>query len=266
MSKTLEDILSIIQTNDDEKSLEALSQAAEASERYEDMVKIMAALAKRKLDTNAELTPDQRNLLSVAYKNVVGSKRSSLRMLSEEDQFEDAELARKLKKRVEKELEDTCNDILGILQDLAKQNKERLEAEEDQDKKKKLQECQVFYLKMVGDYYRYLTEAFAEESYKSNCNKFYEDAMKIAEDALEVTHPTRLGLALNYSVCHYEILAQPKEACELAKKAFDEAIEKLDSLNDTSYRDSTLIMQLLRDNLTIWNQANEEPIVDEELQ
>merc|ERR1719250_347582 len=110
---------------------------------------------------------------------------------------------------------------------------------------------------MIGDYYRYLTEAFPIDDNKQNCNKFYEDAMQIAFESLDATHPTRLGLALNYSVCHYEILNQPNEACELAKKAFDEAIEKLDSLNDVSYRDSTLIMQLLRDNLTIWNQSDE---------
>merc|ERR1719239_2051189 len=111
---------------------------------------------------------------------------------------------------------------------------------------------------MIGDYYRYLTEAFKTTGdYKDQCNQFYENAMKIATETLEATHPTRLGLALNYSVCHYEILDQPKEACSLAKKAFDEAIEKLDNLNDVSYRDSTLIMQLLRDNLTIWSQAEE---------
>ena len=41
-------------------------------------------------------------------------------------------------------------------------------------------------------------------------------------------------------------------ACHLAKQAFDEAIAELDSLNEESYKDSTLIMQLLRDNLTLW--------------
>jgi len=255
MSKTLADILADLQGNDDEKSLEALSQAAEAAERYEDMLKIMEALVKRKIQSNAELTADQRNLLSVAYKNVVGAKRSSWRMLSEESQFDDAALVGKYKKRVETELDATCNEILGILQELAKQNKDRLDAEEDEETKKKLEECQVFYLKMIGDYYRYLTEAFPDDKYKSLCNSYYEDAMKIATKTLEATHPTRLGLALNYSVCHYEILDQSKEACSLAKKAFDDAIEKLDSLNDVSYRDSTLIMQLLRDNLTIWEAA-----------
>merc|ERR1719427_281177 len=138
-----------------------------------------------------------------------------------------------------------------------------MKSEDDEEKKTKLEECQVFYLKMIGDYYRYLTEAFPYDKYKSKCNTYYEDAMKIAEESLDATHPTRLGLALNYSVCHYEILNQPKEACTLAKKAFDEAIEKLDSLSDVSYRDSTLIMQLLRDNLTIWNQNDEAQDADE---
>ena len=35
-------------------------------------------------------------------------------------------------------------------------------------------------------------------------------------------------------------------------KAFDDAIAELDSLNEECYKDSTLIMQLLRDNLTLW--------------
>jgi len=262
MSKTLEDILAGFEDAEDskktEKTLEAFSQAAEAAERYEDMVKIMEALVRGKLDKKDPLSPDQRNLLSVAYKNVVGAKRSSWRMLSEDNQFDDidATLVAKYKKQVEVELENACTEILDILQDLAKQNKERLDSEETENKAQ-VEECQVFYLKMIGDYYRYLTEAFPTDEYKNKCAASYNDAMAIANNSLDATHPTRLGLALNYSVCHYEILNQPKEACTLAKKAFDEAIEKLDALNDSSYRDSTLIMQLLRDNLTIWNQSDD---------
>ena len=62
----------------------------------------------------------------------------------------------------------------------------------------------------------------------------------------------RLGLALNYSVFHYEIRNEPDKACSLAKSAFDDAIAELDTLSEESYKDSTLIMQLLRDNLTLW--------------
>lgn len=69
---------------------------------------------------------------------------------------------------------------------------------------------------------------------------------------LAPTHPIRLGLALNFSVFYYEILNSAERACRLAKAAFDDAIAELDTLSEESYKDSTLIMQLLRDNLTLW--------------
>lgn len=79
----------------------------------------------------------------------------------------------------------------------------------------------------------------------------YKDATDLAK-GLDATHAIRLGLALNFSVFYYEILNSPQQACKLAKHAFDDAIANLDSLNEDSYKDSTLIMQLLRDNLTLW--------------
>ena len=76
--------------------------------------------------------------------------------------------------------------------------------------------------------------------------------MAVATTDLVVTHPIRLGLALNFSVFYYEILNSPEQACKMAKSAFDDAISELDTLGEESYKDSTLIMQLLRDNLTLW--------------
>lgn len=83
-------------------------------------------------------------------------------------------------------------------------------------------------------------------------NQAYSEALTLSEE-LGATHPIRLGLALNFSVFFYEIMGSSERACELAKKAFDKAISELDSLTEEdSYKDSTLIMQLLRDNLTLW--------------
>jgi len=116
-------------------------------------------------------------------------------------------------------------------------------------------EAKAFYLKMQGDYYRYLAEvALGDDRAKimSNSQDAYCAAFDIAEAEMPPTHPIRLGLALNFSVFHYEILNNPEEACTLAKTAFDLAIAELDTLSEESYKDSTLIMQLLRDNLTLW--------------
>ncbi|GLT61131.1 hypothetical protein SLA2020_338570 [Shorea laevis] len=106
-----------------------------------------------------------------------------------------------------------------------------------------------------GDYYRYLAEFKTGNEKKEAADqsmKAYETATTAAEADLPPTHPIRLGLALNFSVFYYEILNSPERACHLAKEAFDEAISELDTLNEESYKDSTLIMQLLRDNLTLW--------------
>jgi 14-3-3 protein epsilon len=106
-----------------------------------------------------------------------------------------------------------------------------------------------------GDYHRYLAEFATGEERKSAAERSlcaYKEASDIATRELPPTHPIRLGLALNFSVFYYEILISPDLACRLAKAAFDDAIAELDTLSEESYKDSTLIMQLLRDNLTLW--------------
>merc|ERR1712066_637462 len=86
----------------------------------------------------------------------------------------------------------------------------------------------------------------------------YEDAKNVADKGLAVTHPIRLGLALNYSVFQYEVLSNPDEACKMARTAFEGAIAELGNVAEDSYKDSTLIMQLLRDNLTLWTSTKKQ--------
>jgi len=232
----------------DATQLVELVRVAETAERYEDMCKFVKALVQNKAAKNQDLDVEERNLLSVAYKNVVGSKRASWRTLS--GGFDDADetLIEKYKGVVEVELENICKEVISLLVDNLLKT---VSGKKD--------ETEVFYLKMTGDYYRYLAEfRQGNDSYKEKSKEFYQKALDIAQDNLPETHPTRLGLALNFSVCYYEILKQPEKACELAKKSFDAAIEKLDGLNDSNYKDSTLIMQLLRDNLTLWTSEQAE--------
>ena len=197
---------------------------------------------------------EERNLLSVGYKNVIGARRASWRILSS---IEDKERSQRgdangasiatYRVKVEKELDDICQEILAILD-------EHLIVEHASD------ESKVFYYKMKGDYYRYLAEFLRNEKRAeatSAAETAYAEATGVAcasepDKGLPPTHPIRLGLALNFSVFHFEIQNKPQEACALAKQAFDDAIAELDTLSEGSYKDSTLIMQLLRDNLTLW--------------
>merc|ERR1712087_651208 len=121
-------------------------------------------------------------------------------------------------------------------------------------------ESKVFYQKMKADYFRYIAEfsnGDAQKKAAENARLAYEEASKVAEKDLVVTHPIRLGLALNYSVFQYEVLSNPDEACKMARTAFEDAIAELDNVAEDSYKDATLIMQLLRDNLTLWTSDQE---------
>jgi 14-3-3 protein epsilon len=225
------------------------TKLAEQAERYNEMVKEIRKVALEVGEDTPELTVEERNLVSVAYKNVIGSQRASWRIISSVEHKEEkknnktrVQLCKEYRQKIENELASTCNDILKIL-------------EEHLIPSAKTGESKVFYYKMKGDYYRYLAEFLNDEERKNaaqNSLEAYKTATDIANVELPTTHPIRLGLALNFSVFYYEILNSPDRACQLAKKAFDDAIAELDTLPEENYKDSTLIMQLLRDNLTLW--------------
>ena len=113
---------------------------------------------------------------------------------------------------------------------------------------------------MKGDYFRYISEVCTGDAYTKagdNALAAYETATKTAE-LLKATHPIRLGLNLNFSVFYYEVKNNPAKACEIAKIAFDDAIANIDEIDEDQYKDATTIMQLIRDNLTLWTGELEE--------
>jgi len=231
-----------------------LSKLAEQAERYDEMKDYMKNAASIDDPSIGELSVEERNLLSVAYKNAVGSRRASWRIISSVEakelskgNSENALRAKDYRMQVERELNEICREILELL-------------EQHLILRSSGGEGKVFYYKMKGDYFRYIAEFSEGENKKAsadNAKDAYDKAMEVAKSELTVTHPIRLGLALNFSVFHYEVLNNPDEACTMARVAFEDAIAELDNVSEESYKDSTLIMQLLRDNLTLWTSDQE---------
>ena len=229
---------------------------------------------KRVASSDQELTVEERNLLSVAYKNVIGARRASWRIVSSIEQKEESKgneaqvaMIKGYREKIESELAKICEDILDVL------DKHLIPSAASGESKVFYHKMYVDHLRYVmthfdllisyrmGDYHRYLAEFATGDKRKDSADKSldaYKAASDVAVTELPPTHPIRLDLALNFSVFYYEILNSPDRACHLAKQAFDDAIAELDTLSEESYKDSTLIMQLLRDNLTLWTSDMQE--------
>lgn len=239
---------------------------SERSERYDAMVKYMKEAIKMAHEYDLALDQKAHNLFSIAYKNLAGARRASWRVLSaEKSKYEGKEnwkqeIIESHLKEVEDELCNICTEAIDII------NKCILTKDDVKNNK----ESNIFFLKMKGDYYRYKAEVEKGDDLKKSTDeaqKSYEDAYKEAM-VLPKTSPVRLGLALNFSVFYYEILKKHDEACKLAKSSFDDAIAELEQLSEDHYKDSTLIMQLLRDNLTLWtsppDKSQDDPDYEDE--
>merc|ERR1712000_340077 len=114
---------------------------------------------------------------------------------------ENAKFAEEYRTKFESELGTLCNAILKLLDDSL------VPTASDGESK-------VFFLKMKADYWRYMAE-FTKDDARVKAAASATDAYKAAEEVatrdLSVTHPVRLGLALNFSVFQYEALQNPEE-------------------------------------------------------
>ncbi|XP_012369119.1 14-3-3 protein sigma-like [Octodon degus] len=230
-------------------SLIQKAKLAEQAKHYEDVAAFMRGAAEK----SEGLSCEERNLLSMAYKNVVGSQRAAWRVLYSTEQKSNEEgpegkglEVREYREKMETELQGVCDTVLGLLHSYL--IKEAREAE-----------CHVFYLKMKDNYYHYLAEVATSDDKKrivDSARAGYQEAMDISKKEMPPRNPIHLGLALNFAVFRYEIANSPEEAISLAKTTVDEAMADLHTLSEDSYKDSTLIMQLLRDNLSLWTFDN----------
>lgn len=219
-----------------------MARVAEQAERFEDMVDFL----KPVLDTKgANISGDERNLLSVAFKSLISSKRTAWRTISAIEQNPKYQkFAGSLgiyKNKIEQALYADCEKIIDIV-------RSKVLSKPSTDEPKS------FFVKMVGDYYRYIAETAQGEKLeqvKNEALKAYTEAQKIN---LPPCNSIKLGLALNFSVFYYEVMKDQKKACELAEEALQGALDKIDDISEEDFRDAKSIIELLKENLTLWKE------------
>jgi len=224
-----------------------MARVAEQAERFDDMVDFLKPIIKEK---GGDFSVEERNLLSVGFKNLIGGKRTAIRTIAAIEQnpkyskFGGALGAYKTK--IEDELTKDCQNIIDIIKS-------------DAMKKQGDTEGKAFFLKMIGDYYRYMAESAKGDKLaqaKDGALANYKEADTVAKE-LQACNPIKLGLALNFSVFYYEVMQDSKMACQLAETSLQEAMGKIDDVDEETFRDAKSIIELLKENLTLWKEEEE---------
>ena len=217
------------------KTFFELAKSCESSERYEDMF----SYVEKMIEIKPKLTIEERNLFSVANKNIYHSKKYLIYYPTPSNEIEKFLYEQKVFKKLQKHLMNT----ISILDEKLIPNVFEKDFE-----------GQVFFWKLKADCYRYICGLLSESCTKGitdTCKSCYEEAFEISKN-LNFCNPIRLGLALNFGVFYYENMNEKEKAKDLAKSTFDNGMTELYSLSEEDYKDSSMILQLLRDNLELW--------------
>ena len=228
-------------------SLIGKAKVAELTQRYEDMSLMM----KKVVEIGQELNNEERNLLSTAYQRVAGFKRHSWRVISNLERKAKVEndsrifLVRTSREKIEAELEKVCMEIIELVDNYLLKGNNNFETN-------------IFYNKMKGDYYRYMCEAIGIPDKRKKlvalANTAYSTALSIS-NKIDPLNPIKLSLILNYAVFLYEVKHSQKKAILIAQTGFDNAMIQIETLSDDSYKDATLILQMLKDNIKVWSNT-----------
>ena len=228
-----------------------LMKLFQKTERYPEMVKAI----NKYVEQIPVLNEEERKLLCDGYKNIISDKRNGLRLLSnlsKKEEEEGKQINHKkqiniIREKIESELLSIFEEVHSILDKYLIPNAQNTETK-------------VFYMKIKADYYRYHCE-FAEndafEEAKDNAERIYKEAYDLALKDISIYNSIRLGLALNYSVFEYEIMDNKNDAYNIAQKAYDEVMKVVDDLEKDRTSENLLLIQLLKENLNLWNNEME---------
>ena len=230
-----------------------LAMLAEQCNRFEEMTEFLEDMLKAR---DKDFNSDERNLLSIAYKNSVSTRRTALRTIMAYEMKEKKKenstflpYIQEYRRKIEDELTNMCTNVLNTIDNF------RLKRADDD-------EARVFYWKMKGDYNRYIAEYATGDLRKTVADgalNSYKSANEVARN-LSAIHPIYLGLSLNFSVFYYEVLNDHETACKIAQEILDLAGKELPNIDeeDETHRDAMSIINLLRENLEMWKIEAEE--------
>ena len=234
-----------------------LAKLAEQTKEYEDLLQYTREFIKL---SNYTLSKEELNLFQTAYKVASSNLRAEVRTLCliEQnveylDKQERIDAILQFKEQIKAELTELCHEIIGLV-DTKFSNTNEIEAK-------------ITFLKIQADYYRYLIESDPSEQNKQDFTEkalaAYLEAEKLAKK-LAIIHPLRLGLILNLAVFYYENNLEPLKAIMLLKSTLNEALTQLSAINSKDYAETSTLLQLIRDNITLWTDIKDDNNENEE--
>ncbi|EAY08009.1 14-3-3 protein [Trichomonas vaginalis G3] len=228
------------------ENLKVLIEILDSTSRHDDMIKQM----KRIIELEPKLSTEERNFLSVSYKNVTDVRRNSLNEISQylaTDALQHPNAIPYLQKtraQIADELKNYCTDLISLVD-------EKL-LPSCSDEKSRL-----FYIRLKADYYRYLCEAVeGEEREKSviSAQTLYNEAIEITKKEYPRYSPTYLGLFLNYSVFLHETLHAKAEALQTAMEISSLPTDEIEQNDEAASIEARTILNQNLENIGVWKQ------------
>ena len=234
-----------------------LSKLYTKAELYKEVINFIKEFIK----LNPKIEKEECDIISTGFKNMISDKRASWFTLNSMEHKEKKKKRntvkeiKEIKNHIENEIRETCKE----LQDLV--DKELLPKNEED-------EILVFLYKLKADYFRYICEFAEGNEYQDNLIKaeeYYKKAYEIADKKLPIINCNRVSVALNYAIFLYETKKDKKSGFDIAQNTFKESMKFIDDLEKPKYRDTLLIIQLLKENIIFWNSEmgdEEEKLIE----
>ena len=230
-----------------------LATILENAEKHEEAMKYMEEIAKSKKN---DLSIEEINLLTIAYNNHLTKKLNQIKILNrviskdETSNSKYIKLDTNLRDIIQRDVNEICNKMINLCDNYLLNKSEK-------------DETKILYLKLRGEYYKYLSDILENEQQKDankNAINSYNEAYELS-DNLSVTNPIKLGFILNYAIFQYEFLDDIDTALKIAKENFEIGINQLEKVNDNNeYKNASSILMLLKQNIDMWEREKENNV------